>query len=192
MWNKSKAQVDTLATTAVVCRHEFAGCNQRFISLLCFNLSGDLLCSVGADDDHTLVLWNWQQGVALCHVQTQKERLFACSCNSLFGAGGAPASAFSGQLVLVGKGFARAYNAETLVEKRISTKLALPGRERAVAQLAVGFVTADVTVIASASGSLHFFGLEVRCAALPKPAEGPAVDVCPSHTLCNMPRRAGS
>jgi WD40 repeat protein len=38
----------------------FTGCNQRWVSLLCFNTTGELLCSVGADDDNTLVLWDWQ------------------------------------------------------------------------------------------------------------------------------------
>jgi hypothetical protein len=30
----------------------FTGCNQRWVSLLCFNTTGELLCSVGADDDN--------------------------------------------------------------------------------------------------------------------------------------------
>ena len=58
-------------------------CNQRWVSLLCFNTSGDLLCSVGNDNDNSLVLWDWKKGVALCAVPTHKDRLFACRCGAL-------------------------------------------------------------------------------------------------------------
>ena len=58
----------------------FTGCNQRWVSQLAFTPSGDTLCSVGADDDHLLVLWDWQTGVARCHVLTHKERIFGARC----------------------------------------------------------------------------------------------------------------
>ena len=59
----------------------FTGVNQRQVYLLAFDRTGDLLCSVGDDDDHLLVLWDWRKGVALAHVPTHKERIFACRCS---------------------------------------------------------------------------------------------------------------
>ena len=140
----------------------FTACNQRWVSLLAFNPAGDLLCSVGADDDNTLVLWDWERGVALCHVPTQKERIYACRFQPSYPSdGGRP---FAGRLVLAGKGFARLCETALLAEsgtaqRRGETKLALPGRERAAAQLAVGFLAADLAVIGSASGGLVVFEL---------------------------------
>ena len=145
----------------------FTGCNQRWVSLLSFNVSGDLLCSVGADDDNTLVLWAWERGEALCHVPTQKERLFACRFAPLFPASNCSAAGpYAGRLVLAGKGFARLADTHILARAGVGarqgeTKLMLPGRERATAQLSVGFVNnCSATAIASASGKIHVYDLE--------------------------------
>ena len=55
----------------------FMGCNQRTIALLAFDSSGAVLCSVGNDDDHIVVLWQWADGRALAHVQTHKDPVHA-------------------------------------------------------------------------------------------------------------------
>ena len=163
----------------------FTGCNQRWVSLLCFNGAGDLLCSVGADDDNTLVLWAWEKGEALCHVPTQKERIYACrfmpstipAASASAAVSAEPASgassalrSYAGRLVLAGKGFARLCVTEELAEaglgqRKGETKLALPGRERAAAQLTVGFLQtgadapSGLAAIGSASGAIHVFDL---------------------------------
>ena len=36
-----------------------------------------MLCSVGNDDDHIVVLWHWADGRALAHVQTHKDPVHA-------------------------------------------------------------------------------------------------------------------
>ena len=124
----------------------FTGCNQRHVSLLAFNSSGELLASVGADDDHTCVLWRWEKGEALCHVPTQREPVYGCRFGPAAAADGAAAAAAGERLVLCGKGFARAYSFEGVAagtaDRPASTKLALPGRERSMAQLCIGFLGA--------------------------------------------------
>lgn len=143
----------------------FTGCNQRWVTLLAFNPTGDLLCSVGADDEHTLVLWDWQKGVALTHMPTQRDRIFGCRFLPSPPLPKAPP--FAGQLVVSGKfGYARLVDTELLAasgtgDRRGESPLALPGPERSSAQLAVGFFTQlAVCVVASATGSLHAFTLD--------------------------------
>ena len=138
----------------------------RWVSLLAFTPSADTLISVGADDDHLLVLWDWRAGVALAHVLTHRERLFGLRCapwlptqpvvDADSGVGGEGAIRDDAWIVAVGKGFARAYRSSKLPSHH-GMKLALPGRERAAAILSVGFVRQGVTAVGSASGAIHVF-----------------------------------
>jgi hypothetical protein len=132
-------------------------------------------------------LSDWQKGVALCHVPTLKERIFGARCDPYFdpyrylgangaqapdtapaaaGGGGGGAAEFAGRLVLVGKGFARLYETEVLAtapssgaERRGDTQLKLPGRERSVAQLSIGFFMGGLVAIGSASGAIMVFNI---------------------------------
>lgn len=122
---------------------------------------------MGADDDHLLVLWDWRNGVALCHVLTHRERLFGLRCAPWLpppvpAAEGGDTAGGAAQddawVVAVGKGFARAYRAAEL-PGRHGTRLALPGRERSAALLSVGFTREGQVVVGSASGALHAFEL---------------------------------
>ena len=135
----------------------FTGINQRQVYLLAFDRTGDLLCSVGDDDDHLLVLWDWRKGVALAHVPTHKERIFACRCSPYAPAdataatgGGAPAA----ELVVAGKGFARVYRTEEVAAGRAlrGTQLKVPSKERAAAQLTAGFTSDGCAVSAARRG----------------------------------------
>jgi WD40 repeat protein len=134
----------------------FTGCNQRSITLLAFDASGDVLCSVGNDDDHLVVLWDWANGRALAHVQTHKEPVYAlCSLQC------APGSA---AFVAVGKGFGRIFRVEHHASSGgaaagrasdvSSVPLKLAGREKVAAQLAVCADASSVTV-GSDKGNLH-------------------------------------
>ena len=96
------------------------------------------------------MLWDWDRPDprAICHVPTQKERIFASRCDPFAAAAAAAAEApaFAGRLVLAGKGFARVYATDELAAGGMTAgrhgdvQLKLPGRERAVAQLSVGFL----------------------------------------------------
>ncbi|EOD04849.1 hypothetical protein EMIHUDRAFT_220632 [Emiliania huxleyi CCMP1516] len=124
----------------------FTGCNQRWVSQLAFTPSGDTLCSVGADDDHLLVLRSSDSSASSFSSASLR--------NTRAKHGEAPA-----RLVLVGKGFARVYRTELLPDSH-GTRLALPGRERAAALLSVGFGQEGECVVGSATGALHAFELE--------------------------------
>ena len=170
----------------------FTGCNQRWVSLLCFNNSGDLLISVGADDDNTLVMWDWERGIALCHVPTQKERIFGSRFDPFTSrsddlTASTSGQDFHGRLVLAGKGFLRLYHTEELVasglgERHGDVRLPLPGRERAVSQLSVGFLRRGVTVVGSSSGSLHVFEINSGTGTLLCTYRN--AHVGPIHVLC--------
>lgn len=121
---------------------------------------------MGADDDHLLVLWDWRNGVALCHVLTHRERLFGLRCAPWDPPPlppprteeGTTAARDDAWVVAVGKGFARVYRTLEL-PGRHGTRLALPGRERSAAVLSVGFGREGHVVVGSSSGALHAFEL---------------------------------
>jgi len=131
-----------------------------------FTPSGETLISVGADDDHLLVLWDWRAGLAKCHVLTHRERLYGLR-SAPWSPPPRPTNAlveYRGEededawVLAVGKGFARVYRTNEL-PGRHGIKLALPGRERAAALLSIGFSKEGTAVLGSATGAIHAFDL---------------------------------
>ena len=128
----------------------FTGVNQRQVYLLAFDRTGDLLCSVGDDDDHLLVLWDWRKGVALAHVPTHKERIFACRCSPY-----APADATAATAAAPAASSCRREGVARVTGRRRWRRGALRGttegalKERAAAQLTAGFTSDGCAVLAA-------------------------------------------
>ena len=158
----------------------FTGCNQRSIAMLSFDVKGKLLCSVGNDDDHIAVLWDWERGEALAHVQTSKEPLYALCALP-------PPKGSAAAFCAVGKGFGRIYTASKEGELDSGVPLKLAGREKAAAQLAV-LSTDGVVTLGSDKGSLHQYRVDDgKAAGKPNKSahEGPV------NALAEGPSRGG-
>ena len=59
-------------------------CIFSFLSLSLF-LAGDgkKLASIGLDDDHSIVVWNWKKGEKLATARAHKDKLFMIKWNPL-------------------------------------------------------------------------------------------------------------
>ena len=118
--------------------------------MLAFDAKGTTLCSVGNDDDHLVVLWGWERGEALAHVQTHKEPVYGLCALP-------PPPGSAAAFVAVGKGYGRVFRATAAADAVTldsGVPLKLAGRERSAAQLAV-LADASVVTLGSDKGSLH-------------------------------------
>ncbi|XP_078613343.1 echinoderm microtubule-associated protein-like 6 isoform X1 [Branchiostoma floridae x Branchiostoma japonicum] len=57
------------------------GQHQRGVTALDFSGDGELLASVGLDNDHTIVLWDWKNGAPLASTRGSKDLLFEIRFN---------------------------------------------------------------------------------------------------------------
>ncbi|XP_013915817.1 PREDICTED: echinoderm microtubule-associated protein-like 5 [Thamnophis sirtalis] len=63
------------------CLSLLRGHHQRGICALDFSADGKCLASIGLDDNHTLVLWDWKKGEKMAVTRGHKDKLFVVKCN---------------------------------------------------------------------------------------------------------------
>ncbi|XP_071235743.1 echinoderm microtubule-associated protein-like 6 isoform X1 [Salvelinus alpinus] len=57
------------------------GFHQRGVCALDFSADGKSLVSVGIDDHHSIILWDWRKGEKLATARGHKDKLFVVKCN---------------------------------------------------------------------------------------------------------------
>ncbi|XP_028844275.1 echinoderm microtubule-associated protein-like 6 isoform X1 [Denticeps clupeoides] len=65
------------------CLSLLKGHHQRGVCALDFSGDGKNLVSVGIDDHHTIILWDWKKGEKLATARGHKDKLFVVKCNPL-------------------------------------------------------------------------------------------------------------
>ena len=73
MWS-----TDDLRTASIL-----KGGHQRGICAVDFSPDGKRLASVGLDDEHMIVVWDWAKGTRLADVRGHKEKIFVIKWNPL-------------------------------------------------------------------------------------------------------------
>ncbi|KAK9412191.1 echinoderm microtubule-associated protein-like 6 [Crotalus adamanteus] len=63
------------------CLSLLRGQHQRGICALDFSADGKCLASIGLDDNHTIVLWDWKKGEKMAVTRGHKDKLFVVKCN---------------------------------------------------------------------------------------------------------------
>ncbi|KAG7492916.1 hypothetical protein MATL_G00019970 [Megalops atlanticus] len=63
------------------CLSLLRGHHQRGVCALDFTADGKSLLSVGIDDNHTIVVWDWKKGEKLATARGHKDKLFVVKCN---------------------------------------------------------------------------------------------------------------
>ncbi len=74
IWNTQELQGDASPEYVSI-----ASKHRRGVKLLTFNDSGELLASVGGDDDNTLIVYDWGKKMPVLETPTQKSNVY-CSC----------------------------------------------------------------------------------------------------------------
>ncbi|CAB1343775.1 unnamed protein product [Coregonus sp. 'balchen'] len=59
------------------------GFHQRGVCALDFSADGKSLVSVGIDDHHSIILWDWRKGEKLATARGHKDKLFVVKCNPI-------------------------------------------------------------------------------------------------------------
>ncbi len=67
MWN-----AETMEAISVLKGHHTSG-----VCALAFSADGRRLASVGLDENHTVVVWDWQKGEVLAQTRGHKDKIFA-------------------------------------------------------------------------------------------------------------------
>ncbi|XP_055018852.1 echinoderm microtubule-associated protein-like 6 [Boleophthalmus pectinirostris] len=65
------------------CLSLLKGHHQRGVCALDFSAEGKSLVSVGLDDGHSVVIWDWKRGEKLATARGHKDKLFVVKCNPL-------------------------------------------------------------------------------------------------------------
>ncbi|XP_030627440.1 echinoderm microtubule-associated protein-like 6 isoform X1 [Chanos chanos] len=65
------------------CLSLLKGHHQRGVCALDFSADGKCLVSVGIDDDHSIIVWDWKKGEKLATARGHKDKLFVVKCNPL-------------------------------------------------------------------------------------------------------------
>uniref|UniRef100_A0A673BND2 EMAP like 6 n=1 Tax=Sphaeramia orbicularis TaxID=375764 RepID=A0A673BND2_9TELE len=65
------------------CLSLLKGFHQRGVCALDFSAEGKTLVSVGVDDGHTVVVWDWKRGEKLATARGHKEKIFVVKCNPM-------------------------------------------------------------------------------------------------------------
>uniref|UniRef100_A0A3B3TPX9 EMAP like 6 n=1 Tax=Poecilia latipinna TaxID=48699 RepID=A0A3B3TPX9_9TELE len=63
------------------CLSLLRGQHQRGVCALDFSADGKTLVSVGVDDEHSIVVWDWKRGEKLATARGQKDKIFVVKCN---------------------------------------------------------------------------------------------------------------
>ncbi|KAM4730013.1 echinoderm microtubule-associated protein-like 6 isoform 3-T3 [Anableps anableps] len=65
------------------CLSLLRGHHQRGVCALDFSVDGKSLVSVGVDDGHSIVVWDWKRGEKLATARGHKEKIFVVKCNPM-------------------------------------------------------------------------------------------------------------
>ncbi|XP_037543112.1 echinoderm microtubule-associated protein-like 6 isoform X2 [Nematolebias whitei] len=65
------------------CLSLLKGFHQRGVYALSFSADGKSLVSVGVDDGHSIVVWDWKRGEKLATARGHKEKIFVVKCNPM-------------------------------------------------------------------------------------------------------------
>ncbi|XP_053730292.1 echinoderm microtubule-associated protein-like 6 isoform X1 [Synchiropus splendidus] len=65
------------------CLSLLRGFHQRGVNALDFSADGKSLVSVGVDDWHSIVVWDWKRGEKLATARAHKEKIFVVKCNPM-------------------------------------------------------------------------------------------------------------
>uniref|UniRef100_A0A8B9KPM6 EMAP like 6 n=1 Tax=Astyanax mexicanus TaxID=7994 RepID=A0A8B9KPM6_ASTMX len=63
------------------CLSLLRGFHQRGVCALDFSADGKSLVSVGVDDNHTIIVWDWKKGEKLATARGHKDKLFVVKCS---------------------------------------------------------------------------------------------------------------
>ncbi|XP_075452066.1 echinoderm microtubule-associated protein-like 6 isoform X3 [Ascaphus truei] len=75
------AAIHVWDTQTLKCLSLLKGQHQRGVSALDFSADGKCLVSVGLDDNHTIVLWDWKKGEKMSTTRGHKDNIFVVKCN---------------------------------------------------------------------------------------------------------------
>ncbi|XP_029927079.1 echinoderm microtubule-associated protein-like 6 isoform X2 [Myripristis murdjan] len=65
------------------CLSLLKGFHQRGVCALDFSADGKSLVSVGIDDSHSIIVWDWKRGEKLATARGHKEKIFVVRCNPM-------------------------------------------------------------------------------------------------------------
>ncbi|MBN3309055.1 EMAL6 protein, partial [Amia calva] len=65
------------------CLSLLKGHHQRGVCALDFSVDGKSLVSIGIDDNHSIVVWDWKKGEKLATARGHKDKLFVVKCNPI-------------------------------------------------------------------------------------------------------------
>ncbi|XP_041920805.1 echinoderm microtubule-associated protein-like 6 isoform X3 [Alosa alosa] len=65
------------------CLSLLKGYHQRGVCALDFSADGKSLVSIGVDDHHTIIVWDWKKGEKLATARGHKDKLFVVKCSPL-------------------------------------------------------------------------------------------------------------
>uniref|UniRef100_H3AR31 EMAP like 6 n=1 Tax=Latimeria chalumnae TaxID=7897 RepID=H3AR31_LATCH len=68
-------------TQTLKCLSLLKGQHQRGVCALDFSADGKGLVSIGLDDNHTIVVWDWKKGEKLATTRGHKDKIFVVKCN---------------------------------------------------------------------------------------------------------------
>ncbi|KAK1171259.1 echinoderm microtubule-associated protein-like 6 isoform X3 [Acipenser oxyrinchus oxyrinchus] len=68
-------------TQTLRCLSLLKGHHQRGVCALDFSADGKSLVSIGIDDNHSIVVWDWKKGEKLATARGHKDKLFVVKCN---------------------------------------------------------------------------------------------------------------
>uniref|UniRef100_A0A803SL06 EMAP like 6 n=1 Tax=Anolis carolinensis TaxID=28377 RepID=A0A803SL06_ANOCA len=68
-------------TQTLKCLSLLKGQHQRGVCALDFSADGKCLASIGLDDNHTIVLWDWKKGEKMAATKGHKDKIFVVKCN---------------------------------------------------------------------------------------------------------------
>ncbi|XP_074434711.1 echinoderm microtubule-associated protein-like 6 isoform X3 [Larus michahellis] len=75
------AAIHVWDTQTLKCLSLLKGQHQRGVCALDFSADGKCLASVGLDDNHAIVFWDWKKGEKLATTRGHKDKIFVVKCN---------------------------------------------------------------------------------------------------------------
>ncbi|XP_069464337.1 echinoderm microtubule-associated protein-like 6 isoform X1 [Ambystoma mexicanum] len=75
------AAIHVWDTQTLKCLSLLKGQHQRGVCALDFSADGKCLASVGLDDNHTIVFWDWKKGEKIATTRGHKDKIFVVKCN---------------------------------------------------------------------------------------------------------------
>ncbi|XP_040207585.1 echinoderm microtubule-associated protein-like 6 isoform X1 [Rana temporaria] len=75
------AAIHVWDTQTLKCLSLLKGQHQRGVCALDFSADGKCLVSIGLDDNHTIVYWDWKKGEKIATTRGHKDKIFVVKCN---------------------------------------------------------------------------------------------------------------